>query len=101
MIDTPDIRRAVVRGALIALAVAAVVGGGTFAAVMLITANLDEAFRAGGYLGVGYLALNLVVLVLGLIVRPSESWPVGAAVATPVILAAIGFGYTAYLAVPI
>ena len=100
MTDTPDIRLAALQGALIALVVSALVGAVVFAGVILITGKFDEALRAGGYLGLGYLALNLVVLAVGLIVRRSESWAVGAAVATPVILAAIGFGYTAYLAAP-
>ena len=89
-----------IRGALIALAAAALVGGVVFAAVILITGRVGDAVNTAGYLALGYLLLNLIVLVVGLWFRPSESWAIGAAVATPVILAAIGFGYTAYLAVP-
>ena len=100
MTETPGIRHVAVRGSLIALAVSALLGVVAFAAVMLITGRLDDALRAGAYVGFGYLALNLIVLVVGLVVTRSQSWAIGAAVATPVILAAVGFGYTAYLAVP-
>ena len=92
--------RIAVRGTLIALAVAAVIGAVVFGAVMLIGGNAGDALRALGYVALGYLGLNLVVLAVGLVVRPSESWAVGAALATPVVLAAIGFGYAAYLRVP-
>jgi hypothetical protein len=92
--------RIAVRGTLIALAVAAVIGAVVFAVVMLMGGTSADALRAASYLALGYLLLNLTVLVIGLVVRPSASWAVGAALATPVILAAIGFGYTAYLGVP-
>ena len=100
MTRPPGTSHTAIRGALIAIAVAAVVGGVVFGAVMLISGRVDDALTAAGYLALGYLLLNLIVLVVGLWFRPSESWAIGAAVATPVILAAIGFGYTAYLAVP-
>ncbi|MEA2677246.1 MAG: hypothetical protein QOJ81_1387 [Chloroflexota bacterium] len=89
-----------VRGTLIALAVAAVIGAVVFAAVMLISGKVDDALVALSYVALGYLVLNLVVLGVGLSFRPSPSWAVGAALATPIILAAIGFGYAAYRAVP-
>lgn len=98
MTDTPSTRQIAVRGTLIAIAVAAVIGGFMFAAVLLVTGKLDDAARVAAYLALGYLALNLVVLGLGLIARPSASWAIGAALATPVILAAIGFGYSIYSA---
>ena len=100
MTDTSGTLSIAVRGTLIALLAAAVVGGVVFAAVMPLSAKVDDALLAAGYLAVGYLALNLIVLGVGLLVRPSGSWAVGAALATPVILAAIGFGYAAYRAVP-
>ena len=92
--------RIAVRGTLIALAVAAMIGAMVFGAVMLIGGNVGDALRALGYVALGYLTLNLVVLAVGLVMRPSERWAVGAALATPVVLAAIGFGYAAYLRVP-
>ena len=99
MTHTPGTRHTAIRGALIALVVAAVIGAVVFAAVMLISGRPADALTAAAYLALGYAVLNLVVLLVGLWFRPSESWAIGAAVATPVILAAIGFGYTAYLSV--
>jgi hypothetical protein len=90
-----------VRGTLIALVAAVVIGAVVSAAVILIGAKFDDAARAGIYVAAGYLALNLVVLGVGLIVRPSESWAVGAALATPVVLAAIGFGYSIFRGYPL
>ncbi len=92
--------RIAVRGTLIALVVAGVIGAVVFAAVILISGNANDALRAAGYVALGYLALNLVVLGAGLIARPSEGWAVGAALATPVVIAAMGFGYAAYLSLP-
>ena len=93
--------RIAVRGTVVALTVAVVIGLVVFAAVLLIGGRIDDALRATVYVALAYLLLNLAVLAVGLVVRPSESsWAIGAALATPVILAAIGFGYTAYLAVP-
>jgi hypothetical protein len=89
------------RGTLIALVAAGVVGAVLFAAVMLIGGNFDDAVRAGSYVAAGYLALNLAVLLVGLLVRPSESWAVGAALATPVVVAAIGFGYSIFRGYPL
>ena len=100
MSDTPSTGRIALRGSLIALAAAAILGGLVFGVVMLMGGSVDDALRATAYVGLGYLALNLVVLSVGLVLKPSESWAIGAAVATPVILAAIGFGYAAYRAVP-
>ncbi|MEP7361276.1 MAG: hypothetical protein ABI744_06840 [Chloroflexota bacterium] len=99
---TPPYSRAriALRGFLIALAVAAVIGAVVFASVILISAKVDDALLAAAYVGGGYLALNLIILGAGLLVRASDSWAVGAALATPVILAAIGFGYAAYRSIP-
>jgi hypothetical protein len=90
-----------VRGTLIALVTAVVVGAVVFAAVMLIGGKIEDALRAGAYVAAGYVALNLVVLLVGLLVRPSESWAVGAALATPVVVAAIGFGYSIFRGYPL
>jgi hypothetical protein len=100
MTATPSTRRVAVRGILFALAAAAIVGGVVFGSVILLSGSVDDALRATAYVALGYLVLNLVVLAVGLALKPSESWAIGAAVATPVILAAIGFGYAAYRAVP-
>jgi hypothetical protein len=67
---------------------------------MLVSGSVDDALLAVGYVAVGYLCLNLAILAVGMWFKPSEGWAVGAALATPVILAAIGFGYAAYRAVP-
>jgi heme/copper-type cytochrome/quinol oxidase subunit 4 len=101
MTATPDRAPIAVRGTLIAFAVAAVLGAVVFAGVMLISAKSDDALRAAGYVAVVYLVLNLTVLGIGLLARPSAAWAVGAALATPVILAAFGFGYTIFLAKPL
>jgi hypothetical protein len=101
MTDVPGIRHIAVRGGLIALAVSAVLGVVVFAAVVLITGNTNDALRPAAYMALGYLALNLIVLGVGLVARPSGAWAIGAALATPVILAAIGFGYTIFLARPL
>ncbi|HUP83328.1 MAG TPA: hypothetical protein VM284_03965 [Candidatus Limnocylindria bacterium] len=101
MTAAPNRVRIALRGTLIALAVAAVIGAVVFAAVMLISGKPEDALRAAGYMALGYLALNLIVLGIGLVARPPDIWAVGAALATPVILAAIGFGYTIFLAKPI
>ena len=100
MTDRQGTGRVAVRGTLIALAAAAILGGLVFGVVMLMGGSIADAVRATAYVALGYLALNLVVLGVGLLVKPSEGWAIGAAVATPVILAAIGFGYAAYRAVP-
>lgn len=100
MTDTPSTGRIAVRGTLIALAAAAILGGLVFAVVVSMGGSIADAVRATAYVALGYLALNLVVLGVGLLVKPSPSWAFGAALATPVILAAIGFGYAAYRAVP-
>ena len=77
-----------------------VVGLIVVAAVMLMSGKIGDALLAAAYVAVSYLSLNVVVLTVGLWFKPSVSWAVGAALATPVILAAIGFGYAAYRSVP-
>ncbi|MDL2335952.1 MAG: hypothetical protein QFC55_07975, partial [Chloroflexota bacterium] len=84
------------RGGLIALAVAVALGAIAFAAVMLISGKNEDALLAAGFVGFGYLGLNLTVLAIGLWFKPAESWAVGAALATPVVVAAIGFGYSIF-----
>ena len=79
---------------------AAVIGLIVFASVLLIGGTVGDAVVATAYVAGLYLSLNLIVLAVGLFFRPSSSWAVGAALATPVILAAIGFGYAAYRSVP-
>lgn len=93
-------RQVALRGILIALAVAAVIGAVVFTGVMLISGKVDDSLRATAYVALGYLALNVIILSVGLVFRASDSWAVGAALATPVILAAIGFGYVAYQSIP-
>jgi hypothetical protein len=53
---------------------------------------------AGSAIGAAFFWSNLVILEIGLWFRPAESWAVGAPFATPVILAAVGFGYVSYSA---
>jgi hypothetical protein len=101
MASPPSRAKIAARGTLIAFVAALVVGAVVFAAVMLIGGTSADALMAGAYVAAGYLVLNLVVLGVGLFVRPSESWAVGAALATPAILAAIGFGYSIYSAYPL
>jgi len=50
----------------------------------------------GAAVGAGFFWLSTVVLEIGLWFRPSASWAVGAVLATPVILAAVGFGYISF-----
>jgi hypothetical protein len=51
--------------------------------------------------GVGFLWLNVTILTVGLWFRPQRSWAIGACLATPVVLAAVGFGYSIFLAYPL
>lgn len=102
MTDLLSKRRIAVRGTLIALAVSAVIGVAVVAAVWLVAREVNEdSLRAAAYLALGYLTLNLIVLGIGLLARPSNAWALGAAFATPLVIAAIGFGYTIFLAKPL
>ena len=89
------------RGAALALAVAAVIGLIVFGAASLMGAAVGDGLKAAAVIGLGYLLLNLVVLAVGLMLQPSPNWAVGAALATPVIVAALGFGYTIFLSYPL
>jgi hypothetical protein len=98
----PDTRRLALRGAAIALGVALVLTVSVFVlAMVFLNATPAVGLIAGGTIGLTYLLLNLVVLAIGLWFKPSDSWSVGSALATPVIVAAIGFGYAAYRAWPL
>jgi hypothetical protein len=96
----PTTRSVAVRGSLIALAVAGVIGLIVLGVALLTGVPSGQAVQAALTLGVGYLLLNLTILAVGLPFKPSASWAVGAALATPVVLSAIGFGYVAFRAVP-
>jgi hypothetical protein len=90
------------RGLLIALGAAAVIGVIVFAAAeLLLNGGFNHALSAAAYVAGGFLWLNVIVLVTGLWFKPAESWSLGAMLSTPVILAAIGFGYAAYRAMPV
>ncbi len=89
------------RGAALALAVAAVIAVTVFGAASLMGAALGDGVKAAAVIGLGYFLLNVTVLAVGLALGPSRSWAVGAALATPVIVAAIGFGYTIFLSYPL
>jgi uncharacterized membrane protein len=98
----PQTRRLALRGAALAIAVALALGVTTvLVAILLLHVPADTGLIAGSAVGLGYLWLNLVVLGVGLWFRPSESWALGAVLATPVVLAAIGFGYASYRAWPL
>jgi hypothetical protein len=98
----PDARRLGLRGAAIALVVALALGLIIFVlATVFLGATPAVGLMAGGTVGLAYLLLNLVVLAVGLWFKPSDSWPIGSALSTPVIVAAIGFGYAAYRAWPL
>ena len=101
MTTIPPKRQIAIRGVLLAVAVAAVIGLIVFGAAQLMGAALGDGIKAAVVIGLGYLLLNLVVLGVGLVMGPSRSWAVGAALATPVIVAAIGFGYSIFLAYPL
>ena len=66
------------------------------------TITLDQAMLIGVIVGAlcggAWFWLTAVVLTIGLWFRPTEGWAKGSAFATPVILAAIGFGYASYSA---
>ena len=100
MAHPSGIAQIALRGTLIAVAVAALLGVVVFGAVMLMGGDAGDAMVAVVYVALSYLALNLVILGVGLFFRPSRSWAVGAALATPVIVSAIGFGYVAFRSVP-
>ncbi|MEP7379143.1 MAG: hypothetical protein ABI725_06210 [Chloroflexota bacterium] len=90
-----------IRGVFLALVVAAILGLIVFGAAQLVGATLGDGIQAAAVVALGYLLLNLLVLAIGLLFKPSSSWAVGAALATPVIVAAIGFGYTIFLSYPL
>lgn len=64
------------------------------------TISLQSAFSfglvVGGAVGAGFFWLNLVILAIGLWFKASGGWAVGALAATPVVIAAVGFGFTAF-----
>jgi hypothetical protein len=98
----PHTRRLALRGAAIALVVSLALVVIIFVlATLFLGATPAVALTAGGVIGLVYLLLNLVVLAVGLWFKPSDSWPIGSALSTPVIVAAIGFGYAAYRAWPL
>lgn len=101
MTTNPTKAQIAIRGVLLALAVAAAIGLIVFGAAQFMGASLGDGVKAAAVIGLGYLLLNLIVLAVGLAYRPSRSWAVGAALATPVIVAAIGFGYTIFLSYPL
>ncbi len=101
MTGIPTKRQIALRGVLLAVAVAAVLGVIVFGAASLTGAAPGDALKAAAVIGLGYMLLNLVVLAVGLVFQPSRSWAVGAALATPVIVAAVGFGYTIFLSYPL
>ncbi len=98
----PEVRGLALRGAAIALGVAAVLGLVVFVlATVILGYGLTGGLLAGAVVGAGFLWLNLLVLAVGLWFKPDRAWAVGACLATPVIIAAIGFGYAAYRAWPL
>jgi hypothetical protein len=70
-------------------------------ATLLLRYELTVGLLAGVVVGAGFLWLNLLILAVGLWFKPTEGWAVGACLATPVIVAAIGFGFAAYRAWPL
>ncbi len=98
----PESRRLAMRGVAIAVVVALALALIVFVLAMLfLGATLAVGLTAGGIVGAGFFWLNSVVLAIGLWFKPSASWPIGSALSTPVIVAAIGFGYAAYRAWPL
>jgi hypothetical protein len=108
-VKRPEQRPIARRGATYALIAALIIGGIVAAYVTTLvngsegifgTIRLGQALTlgviAGAALGFAYASLNVLILVVGLWFRPSPSWAIGAALATPVIVAAVGFGITAY-----
>lgn len=110
LVRRPEMRGLAARGAGVALLVAAIIG---LVAILLITLvfngrpflfgstlSLAGAFTlgliGGGVLAGGFLWINLLVLAVGLWFRPGEGWAVGATLATPVVIAALGFGYGSF-----
>jgi hypothetical protein len=101
MNSTPSRSQIALRGVLVALVVAAVIALIVFGAAQLMGAAVGDGVKAATAVGLSYLVVNLVVLAAGLVFRAPGNWAVGAALATPVIVAAIGFGYTIFLAYPL
>ena len=64
------------------------------------TISLSSAFGAGlivgAAVGLGFFWLNMVILSIGMWFKPANSWPLGEAFATPVVIAAVGFGAIAF-----
>lgn len=96
----PRVRSVALRGVLIALGVAAGIGLIVFLSAALLGLAVNDVVRVVAIVAGGYLLLNLAILAVGLFFKPTASWAIGAAVATPVIVAAIGFGWTIYKAIP-
>jgi hypothetical protein len=110
IVARPNVRPIALRGLLVAV-LAGIIVGLAAGALAIAFLNSPDTARILGPLGLGmvvfvvvgggFLWLNLVVLTIGLWFRPERSWAIGACLATPVVLAAIGFGYAAYRAWPL
>jgi hypothetical protein len=97
----PEARGLAMRGLAVALVVAAVLALIVVGlATLVLGYALNGGLFAGAVVGAGFVWLNVLVLAVGLWFKPDRSWAVGACLATPVIVAAIGFGYVAYRAWP-
>ena len=106
----PTARGIALRGLFIAVLAGLIVGltAGVLATVFLNSPDTSHILGPLGLgmvvfvvTGIGFFWLNLVVLTIGLWFKPTRGWAVGACLATPVIVAAIGFGYAAYRAWPL
>ena len=106
----PTTRGIALRGLFIAVLAGLIVGltAGVLATVFLNSPDTSHILGPLGLgmvvffvTGVGFFWLNLAILTIGLWFRPGHSWAIGACLATPVVLAAIGFGYAAYRAWPL
>ena len=110
LVARPNISAIALRGLAVAVLSGLIVGltAGALATVFLNSPDTSHILGPLGLgmvvfvvTGIGFFWLNLVVLTIGLWFKPTRGWAVGACLATPVIVAAIGFGYAAYRAWPL
>lgn len=104
----PEMRGLALRGASIALVAAIVVAlvmvvvttlffnGRDFFGTISLGSALSFGLIVGGFVGASFFWLNTVILAIGLWFKATGGWAVGALAATPVVIAAVGFGFTAY-----
>jgi hypothetical protein len=70
-------------------------GEGIFGTITL-SQSVSAGLLIGALVGGAFFVVNVVVLAIGLWLRPSPAWALGATLATPVVLAALGYGLISF-----